>query len=314
MTAPEDHSVVIPPPSTRAAQLETWFARYVRPMADRTGVHGRDLHTSRAGFAALGAGRLPKRARNWRAKVGVPGVWHYDGCGDARTGVVLYLHGGGFAWGSPLSHRALAAWLSHHARMPVFVPHYRRSPEHPYPAALDDAHAAYRTLLGRGVPASRITLGGDSAGGHLVACLLHRLAEHGEPMPAATALFSPWLDLTCSETIARDRENRDPFVSPPYAVRAARAYARVVGLDHPELDVLSTGKTGWPRTLIQIGGTECFLGDAERLAKSLADAGVQHELQVWPGQIHVFQALSGVLKEGRAALKHAGRFLRGPVS
>lgn len=322
MTEPEDHTVAlagvpplaeVPSASAMAARLESSFARWVRPLADRTNVHGRDLHTTRAGFAALGAGRLPKRAHYWRSEVGVPGVWHHDGCGSARTGVVLYLHGGGFTWGSPLSHRALAAWLSHHARMPVFLPHYRRSPEHPYPAAVEDAHAAYRTLLARGVPSSQITVGGDSAGGHLVASLVHTLAEHGEPMPAGTVLFSPWLDLTCAETVSRDHATRDPFLSPVYAQRAAQAYTRVVGLDYPALDVLSTDKTGWPRTLIQIGGTEALLGDAERMAKSLADADVDHELQVWPGQIHVFQAFSGVLKEGRAALKHAGAFLQEAV-
>lgn len=168
-------------------------------------VRGLHLHATRAGSAALGSGRLPAGTGTWRVRYGdLPGRWYRARVASARTGAVLYLHGGGFVWGSPRSHRALASWLSHHARMPVFLPHYRRAPEHPYPAAADDALAAYLALLDRGMAPAQITVAGDSAGGHLVATLLRTLAQHGLPFPAAAALFSPFLDLTCAGMRARD--------------------------------------------------------------------------------------------------------------
>lgn len=308
---PDD--VELPEPSRRAMRLERTLATSLRPLADHLSVHGVSAHATRAGMDLLGVGKMPSRRRYWRTRDGVPGVWHYDGCGSARTGVVLYVHGGGFIWGSPRAYRALAGWLSHHAKMPVFVPHYRRAPEHPFPAAVDDAEAAYRQLLNRGVPATRITVAGDSAGGHVAASLLGRVARHGLPTPAAVALFSPMLDLTGADARERDQISPDPFASPPYALRAATAYAGGLPLDHVELDVLAADKAHWPTTLIQVGGTECMLGDAERMAKSLADNGMACELQVWPGQVHVFQVFSGILPEGRRALRYAGGFLRGAV-
>lgn len=222
--------------------------------------------------------------------------------------MVLYLHGGGYVFGSSRSHRGLAYRLSAAAGVPVFLSDYRRAPEHPFPAAADDALAAHRALLER-FPAPRITIAADSVGGHLAASLLGDLRRLGLPLPAAVALFSPALDVAAAEVVERDRLARDPFLSPAYGLRCADAYLGDTPRDHPRIAVLEADKTGWPPVIIQVGGTECLLADAQRLAAALHTAGVPCELQIWPGQVHVFQSF-GWLPEARTAVRYAGEWLR----
>lgn len=287
------------------------YRRWLRPLTERWVPRGLRLRAARWFTDSGGLVRLPSGSRSWRAKYGpISGAWIQASGAEAANGVVMHLHGGGFVFGSPRSHRGMAYGISRNTGMPVFLPHYRLAPQHPFPAAADDCLAAYRELLERGVDPASIRLVGDSAGGHLVCCLLGDLARERLPMPASVVLYSPMLDLSCAEVYERDAEIDDPFIAPAAAIAAARAYAGDTALDDPRLDVLGDERNGWPPMLIQCGELECLRGDSERLAKSLSSAGVDCELQVWPGQMHVFQAFSDYIPEARDAVAYAGEFLR----
>jgi acetyl esterase/lipase len=204
----------------------------------------------------------------------------------------------------------MAARISAATGLPVLMPDYRLAPEHPFPAAADDALAAYRWLLGEGYDPQRIVVGGDSVGGHLTAGLLADIAAERLPMPSAAIMLSPFLDLTGSELVARDTAQRDPFVPPAYAQWCGQIYAGATSLSHRRLDVLKSRKRGWPPVLIQVGDTECLLGDSERMAESLRRSGVYCELQLWPGQVHVFHWFTPLLPEANAAIRQIGEFVR----
>jgi acetyl esterase/lipase len=229
---------------------------------------------------------------------------------DSTTdGAVLYLHGGAYVFCSPRTHRVLTSRLARDSGLPVFVPKYRLAPEHPFPAALDDALAAYRWLLARGIPAARIVVAGDSAGGHLAATLAAELCRAGLPVPAGIVLFSPWADLSCELSTEWDRECRDPYVLPALGIRFARLYAGECDFGDPRLALLRCTAKGLPPFLIQAGGADALRPDAERLAEVLTALGVHCDLQIWRGQMHVFQALHSLLPEGQAALREAARFI-----
>lgn len=309
-----EQGVIPSEPSPESARLTGFFERRVRPLAERWQPRGGQLRIVRGFAAGAGFARLPREAVSWPARYdGTRGVWVRHREANAANGVVLHLHGGGFVFGSPRSHRGLGYQLSRATRTPVFLAHYRRAPEHPFPAAAQDCLAAYRTLLDRGFPAERIRLSGDSAGGHLAASVLVAAARAGLPLPSAVALFSPLFDLTCAELNERDATCRDPFIAPAATRRVCQAYLGDTPSSDTRLNVLAADKSGWPPVLIQVGDTECFRGDAERMIAALRDAGVRCELQVWPGQIHVFQAWAN-LPEARAATRYAGEFLTADAS
>jgi epsilon-lactone hydrolase len=268
------------------------------------------LKIVREAFDAVGRTPLPRgtKIKNVTAG-GVPGLWISAKNAQDSPGVLLYLHGGGFVCGSPRTHRQLAARISAAAGLPVLLLDYRLAPEFPFPAAAEDALAAYRWLLGMGYAPERIVVGGDSAGGHLTACLLADIASARLPMPSAAVMLSPFLDLTGAELAARDAAVRDPFVPPAYAVWCGAAYAGEL-LTHRRLDVLKVRKRGWPPVLIQVGGTECLAVDSERMAESLRRAGGYCDLQVWPGQVHVFHWFAPFLPEANIAIRHIGEFVR----
>ncbi|WP_197035042.1 alpha/beta hydrolase fold domain-containing protein [Mycobacterium sp. UNC410CL29Cvi84] len=237
------------------------------------------------------------------------GRWVIGAGASIQQGVVLYLHGGGFVFGSSRSHLALAQRLSEASGLAVFLLDYRLAPEHPFPAAADDAIAAYRCLLDRGFEPSRVALAADSAGGHLLCSVLNDATRDNLPMPAAAVLFSPCLDLTGSGAAQRDAVRRDPVISPVLGAKMIRSYVHGATMEHSRLAVLSADMRRWPPVLIQVGDTECLLTDSERLAESLARAAVPSLLQVWPDQVHVFQALARVSLDARDALREAGWFL-----
>ncbi|MEV4311703.1 alpha/beta hydrolase [Actinocrispum sp. NPDC049592] len=269
------------------------------------------LRIVREAFDAVGRTPLPlgTKIRNVTAG-GVPGLWVTAKGTSESPGVLLYLHGGGFVCGSPKTHRQLAARISASTGLPVLLLDYRLAPEFPFPAAAEDALTAYRWLLADGYSPEQIVVAGDSAGGHLTACLLADIAADGLPMPGAAVMLSPFLDLTGSELATRDASVRDPFVPPDYAVWCGKAYAGETLLTHHRLDVLKVRKHGWPPVLIQVGDTECLLGDSERMAASIERSGGYCELQVWPGQVHVFHWFAPLLPEANAAIKHIGSFVR----
>ncbi|MFF0525903.1 alpha/beta hydrolase [Actinomadura nitritigenes] len=229
--------------------------------------------------------------------------------GTSPAGAILYLHGGGYVVCSPRTHRSITSRLAVETGLPVLVPRYRLAPEHPFPAALEDAVAAYRWLLDRGVPASGIVVAGDSAGGHLAATLAGEICRTGLPSPAGIVLFSPWVDLTCELSTREQRRARDPYISAYAARRVARLVVGPGGFDDPRLALLTCAWTDTPPVLIQVGGAEVLRPEAEALADALTAAGADCELQVWKGQMHVFQILNRVLPEASAAMRDAARFI-----
>jgi acetyl esterase/lipase len=303
-------------PSVQSRALARLLMSGLRPIGDRLPItRGPALQMIRQAFETVGFRPVPRgtRLREVDDEVGghvVRGVWITGRRADERAGVLLYLHGGGFVAGSRHTHRHFVAALSAATGRPAFFVDYRRAPEHPFPAAADDALAAYRWLLAAGYRADQIVVAGDSAGGHLTSGLLADVARRRLPMPAAAVLFSPFLDLTGAELDDRDAVRRDPFVPPQRARECGRSYAGEHALDARRLNVIGAPKRRWPPMLIQVGDTECLLGDSERMADSLRAGGGHCELQVWPGQVHVFPAFYQVLPEGRAAIRYVASFLR----
>lgn len=304
--------VVPTSPSVQSRALAQLLMSGLRPLGDRLRITTwPQLRVVRDVFDTVGLTPPPRGTQVKPVADGdVHGLWITGRDTDQANGVVLYLHGGGFVFGSRRSHRHLVAALSASTGRPAFLVDYRRAPEHPFPAAADDALAGYRWLLRNGHAPESITVMGDSAGGHLVAGLLADLSRRRLPMPAAAVMFSPFLDLTCAELADRDRVRRDPFVPPVRAMECGRTYAGEYGLSHSRLNVLRANKRRWPPVLIQVGDTECLLGDSERMAESIRAAGVHCELQVWPGQVHVFPAFYPLIPEGRAAISYVGDFVR----
>ncbi|MEU0093419.1 alpha/beta hydrolase [Kribbella sp. NPDC006257] len=229
--------------------------------------------------------------------------------GGDRPGVILYLHGGGYVVGSANTGSILATALARRVGTPAVSLEYRLAPEHPFPAAVDDAYAAYRALLDGGTPASDIVLAGDSAGGGLVLALLLSARRDGLPLPAGAALFSPWTDLSLSGASMAHREHLDPI----FDRAQVQWYADQYLAGQSPLDELVSPAfadlTGLPPLLIQVGSYEVLLDDSLRLAARAAESELDVRLEVVAGAPHVFQLLAGELEEADEALDRAGLFL-----
>lgn len=227
--------------------------------------------------------------------------------------VILYVHGSGYALCSARTHRGLTSRLSAMTGLPVFACDYRLAPRHRFPDAADDVRAAYDWLVGvRGAP-DKIVIAGDSAGGHLAVDLALEIVRAGAPPPAALLLFSPLMDPTLALAERRELSRRDPMISAARARRLVGLYTRGVDPKHPRLSLSVTGTHGFPPTLIQAGGAEMLAADAEQLARDITAAGGSCALEIWPDQMHVFQALPLLVPEARVALRRAARFVRSQV-
>ncbi|PWR21992.1 alpha/beta hydrolase [Zavarzinia compransoris] len=230
--------------------------------------------------------------------------------GTRRDRAVLYLHGGGFQVGSPLSHRELMAAISAAAGCAVLGLAYRLAPEHRFPAALEDAVAAYGWLRAAGFAPGRLAFAGDSAGGGLALSTLLALRGKGQALPAAAALLSVWTDLTASGESYRTRSAADPIHQRPMIQAMAAQY---LGEDGDPMDPLASplfaDPRGLPPLLLQVGDRETVLSDSVAFAERAQAAGVAAELQVYPDMIHVFQQFPRDLPEARAAIAAIGDFL-----
>ena len=222
---------------------------------------------------------------------------------------LLYLHGGGYVIGSPRSHRHLAAAIADAARVPALVPDYRLAPEHRFPAAVDDAVAAYRFLLDRGIAPGRIAVAGDSAGGGLTVAVLCALRERGVPPPAAGVCLSPWVDLTCSGASYASRAARDPIVTRSGVADMARHYLGGGDARTPLASPLFGDLSGLPPLLVQVGSEEVLLDDAVELASAVRRAGGHADLEIWRNMIHVWQWFLPWLDEAQAAVAGIARFV-----
>jgi phosphinothricin tripeptide acetyl hydrolase len=232
----------------------------------------------------------------------------------ARTdAVVLYLHGGGYVIGSPRSHRHLAAAIARAAATRGLLLDYRLAPEHPFPAALEDAVAAYRWLLGQGIASGRVVIAGDSAGGGLTVATLVALRERGLPRPAGGVCISPWVDLTNSAPSYTAKASVDPIVTQEGIGLMTRAYIGGGDPKQPLVSPLYADLRNLPPLLIHVGSDEVLLDDAVGLAARAREAGVDATLEEWPAMIHVWHWFLPMLDEAQRAIDGIGAFVRARI-
>jgi acetyl esterase/lipase len=226
---------------------------------------------------------------------------------DGRS--LLYLHGGAYVGGSPRSHRPLVARLADAARATAIVADYRLGPEHPGPAALDDALAVYRWMLDEGAEPERLVVAGDSAGGGLTLALALALKHEALPQPAGLFVISPWADLTQSHETYRSKAGDDPMIAKDRLDESAAAY--LGGLDPRDwrASPVFGDFAGVAPMLIQVGSEEALLGDSLMVAERAGHARVEVRLEVWPEMIHVWHAFGGQLNAARRAIAVAGGWM-----
>ena len=266
-----------------------------------------DINRARATLSA----RIQKVPRGVVASdedvAGIPGEWLRPAVGGAST-TMLYLHGGGYFACSPQTHRPVTGAFAK-SGLSVFTPDYRLAPEHPFPAAVEDAVAAYRGLLASGVSASALAIAGDSAGGGLALAVLLTLHDAGDALPAACVLFSPWTDLAGTGDSLRANSKRDAMFHGEGIHRAAQPYLAGTDPRHPLASPLYASLKGLPPTLIHVGSDEVLLDDSRRLAERAHAAGVDVTLRTWPVVPHVWQLFG--LPESARSLSEATSFVAG---
>jgi monoterpene epsilon-lactone hydrolase len=224
--------------------------------------------------------------------------------------VVLYLHGGGYIYGSIGSYRGWAARLSQLARARVLLLDYRLAPEHPFPAAVDDTVAAYRWLLAEGFAPERVSIGGESAGGGLTVAALLALRDAGDPLPACGVCISPWTDLTLASASMSSRAETDPFCDRPGLEDMATKYLHGADPRTPLASPLFAELAGLPPLLIQVGDCEVLLDDAAQLAERASAAGVETLYECYAGMTHNFPLFGHILPDGDVAAQRIGGFIR----
>lgn len=224
--------------------------------------------------------------------------------------LLLYLHGGAYIVGGCDMHRQMVSHIARAGRIRALLPEYRLSPEHKYPAAIDDAVAIYRTLLGMGISAKDIIFAGDSAGGGLAVATLLALRDAGENLPAAAVLLSPFLDVTGSGQSMRTRATQDPWFRAEDLPFVANHYCEPHQQRFPLVSPVFANVEGLPPMLIQVGDDEILLSDSERLADECIAAGIDVELQVWPEMWHVFQMFAAKMPESRKAIAKMGAYIQ----
>lgn len=285
------------------------FRFTLRVMLLRTFRAGRPIPDQRRKLEQVTRLTLPPRgvAFEHGSCDGVPGEY-VRAAGGTNPNAVLYLHGGAYCVGSPATHRSISGTLARLTGATVFVADYRLAPEHPFPAALDDAVAAYRGLLQAGFAPGAIAIAGDSAGGGLTLATALRLRDLGERLPAALVVYSPWVDLGLPDRGPVPRG--EVMISPPWLVECAAYYLAGRDAREPLASPVLADLSGLPATLIQVGTDEVLLADSRRLQSALAAAQVHCELQEYPRRWHVFQANAGVLADADRALTRTARFLQ----
>jgi len=237
---------------------------------------------------------------------GIAGEWvRPDGDFPAQT--LLYLHGGGYFVCSPLTHRPITTGFAKRG-FRVFAPDYRLAPEHPFPAAVEDAVAAYRGLLAIGIPAQTITVAGDSAGGGLALALLLSLRDAGDALPVAAVLFSPWTDLAATGASLVSNDARDAMFHGDGIRRSTEIYLKGTDPRTPLASPLYADLHGLPPLLIHAGSYEVLLDDSTRLAERARKAGTPVQIRIWPVVPHVWQLFPWI-PEATESMNEASRFL-----
>ena len=219
----------------------------------------------------------------------------------AADKVIVYWHGGAYIMGNRATHRRLVGQLARGSRVKALLAEYRLAPEHPFPAAIEDAVAIYRALLAAGTRPENIVMGGDSAGGGLTMATLLSLRDAGDPLPAGAFLFSPWLDLAGTGESMRTRDGRDPWFKPQHLPKVRRHYCPDSEIKNPLVSPIFADVSGLPPIYIQVGSEELLLSDSTRLAENVQAAGGAVEIEIWEEMWHVFQLFGFFVPEARQA-------------
>lgn len=238
---------------------------------------------------------------------GVAAEWISVNRAHMKKYIILHCHGGGYSTGSRLYARTLTTKLAHSTSMDVISFDYRLAPEHPYPAATEDAMKVWDYLMLMGYGARDIILTGDSAGGNLALSLVLKLKEQERLLPRGLILLSPWTDLTSSGDSFRTKAEVDPVLDSTYIERMIQAYAPEEDLKNPLISPLFGDFTGFPPTYIQVGENEILLSDSVRLHQAFVDANVSVKIDVYPGMWHVFQM--SPVKAAREAMDKNAEFI-----
>ncbi|MDE2319557.1 MAG: alpha/beta hydrolase [Rhodospirillales bacterium] len=241
---------------------------------------------------------------------GVPGEWAQGKAPFA--GVMLYLHGGGYFACSPVTHRPITGGFARHG-FSVFAPKYRLAPEHPFPAAVEDALACYRALLATH-KAAGLAVAGDSAGGGLALAMVLAAREAALPLPAALALFSPWTDLAATGASIQANEARESMLVGARIPEVAALYLQGASPETPLASPFYGDLAGLPPTLIQVSEREILLDDSRRVAEKMNAAGGRAELSIWPNLPHAWQINQAFLPEARQALAQAADFAKSALA
>ena len=276
-------------------------------------VHGRvenpDLEKHRQSQDAIGAMMSNTKAVSYREfKIDdIDAEWVSVNRAHMKKYILLHCHGGGYSTGSRIYARTLTAKLAESTSMDVLCFDYRLAPEHPYPAAAEDAMKVWNYLMLLGYGARDIILTGDSAGGNLALSLTLKLKQEGRLLPRGLVLMSPWTDLTSSGQSFESKAELDPVLNKAYIDRMVEAYAGGQELKNPLVSPLFGDFEGFPPTYIQVGENEILLSDSERLHQAFVDANVSVRMDMYPGMWHVFQM--SPVKAARAAMDKNAEFI-----
>jgi acetyl esterase/lipase len=238
---------------------------------------------------------------------GVPAEW-VEPATIRDDALLLYLHGGGYYMGGIDTYRHFVTRFAQIAGMRTVHVDYRLAPEHPYPAAVEDATAVFRELAGRVLPAHRIVVAGDSAGGGLTLATLIALRDANHPLPCAAAVISPWTDLTSSGATFEANQPKDPIIEAARSRLVAGWYAGKTPLDHSGVSPLFADLSGLPPLLIHVGTEEVLLDNSTRFAERAKAHGVPVDIEVWEGMVHVWHYYAEWIPEAREALRGIAQF------
>ncbi len=277
-------------------------------------LHGAPVEQRRAAFDAVTAWfPVPDDVKSEPVDAdGVPGEWISAPGADPER-VIYYLHGGGYAMGSVKTHREMVSRIARASGARALAIDYRLAPEHPFPAAVEDATRAYRWLLSNGADPARTVIAGDSAGGGLTVATLVALRDASDPLPTAAVCLSPWVDMEGLGESMTTKAEADPMVQRADLLEGAEAYLAGADPRNPLAAPIYADLTGLPPLLIHVGTAETLLDDSTRLAERAKAAGVDVTIEVWDGMVHVWHFMAAILPEGQQAIDRIGGFIKDHV-
>jgi epsilon-lactone hydrolase len=297
--------------SAELAQVRTMWEELVASLAPKEDGSGPTIQDFRDGYEGLCARfTVPEDATFSDVDAdGVPCIEaRAAGAGDERT--IIYFHGGGYVIGSAGGYKSIGAALSAAADGPVLLVDYRLAPEHPYPAAVEDALTVYRWVLAHGREPGQVVLAGDSAGGGLTAAALVAIKDAGLPAPAGGVPISPWCDLACTGGTMDSKAEVDPIVSRDMVTMLAGLYLGEQSAEQPHVSAIHADLQGLPPMYVLVGTAETLLDDARTLAERARAAGVELKYEEADDMYHVWPVFCSVLPEGQEAVERIGQFAR----